>query len=119
MYYGWRAPRDALLAYDKKFKIRGNLRRRKLTEFERLLHGMVAVNEDVGRIIPGDMIGIHLTVVGNQEALDLVFTVYTNFDLKRLDLPSEDAVDTIRKALGIEEAPGWFLSESQWDWEPW
>ena len=119
LYYGWRAPRDALLAYAKRSKVRSNLRRRKLSELERMINGMIAVNEELGHAIPMDMLGIHLTVIGNQEAFDLVLTMFSNFDLKRRDLPSEDAVERIRKALGIVEAPGWFLAESQWDWEPW
>lgn len=66
-----------------------------------------------------DMLGLYLTVIGNQEKSDLVFTVYSNFDLKRLDLPSEEAVEIVRKALGVEESPAWFLPESSWDWEAW
>ena len=119
MYYGWRAPRDALFDYAKRFKVRTNLRRRKLTEVERMINGMIAVNEQLDNVIPMDMLGIHLTVIGNQEAFDLVLTMFSNFDLKRRDLPSEGAVECIRTALGIEEAPGWFLAESQWDWELW
>ena len=55
-------------------------------------------------------------MIGNQDAFDLVLMIFTNFNLKRRDLPSVDAIECLWQALGIEETPGWFLEESQWDW---
>lgn len=87
MYYGWRAPRDTLLAYAKKSKITGNLSRRKLSVLERMIFGMIAINEGLGRPAPGDMMGIHMTVLGNQETWNYVFTVYSkSIYLRRMRL---------------------------------
>ena len=101
------------LTYAKRFKVQTSLRRRKLTELEHMINGMIAVNEHLNHVVPMDMLGIHLTVIGNQDALNFVLTIFTDFNLKRRDLPSADAIECLRQALCIEEAPGWFLAESQ------
>ncbi|OBZ69147.1 hypothetical protein A0H81_10939 [Grifola frondosa] len=45
----------------------------------------------------------------------MIVSLYTNFTL--YDVPPEDVIDTLGRALGVDEQPKWYLDVARWHWE--
>jgi len=113
MRYAWLAPRDLILEYARTHKLTRQYGRA-LSEFETMNRAVAAINKKCGALIPDTLLKLRSTLLGGMEHTTLVISLYTNFDLKRRDLPSGDAIELIRQALDLKEPPKWFLDGLDW-----
>jgi len=116
--YGWLAPRDLLLDYARSHKLTRQYGR-ELSEFDAMERALTVISKKCGASIPDTLLELRSTLLGGMECRTLVISLYTNYDLKRRDLPSDDAIELIRKALGLEGSPRWFLDGMDWRWSYW
>ncbi|KZT63586.1 hypothetical protein DAEQUDRAFT_815562 [Daedalea quercina L-15889] len=120
LLYGWPAPEQLLLSYARKHKI--------VQRFRRRIVMPGTLNTSVDEIIRTegvadiscDLLRVSATHMGmKDDNLVYIVAVYSNYDLKRKDLPSEETISTIRERLGINEPPKWYLDVAQWYWQRW
>ncbi|KAH9837850.1 uncharacterized protein C8Q71DRAFT_754841 [Rhodofomes roseus] len=118
LHYAWLAPEAMLLDYAKKNKLNRRLGR-KLNVPGTMRAALLAmiIREGVADISQ-DYLRIQTSPVGMKEEATLLVAVYTNFDLKRADLPSDHTIEKIRQRLGMEGPPRWYLDSTYWYWEP-
>lgn len=81
------------------------------------IHGMIRV--DGVADIAHDLLRIMVTHMGAVRDLIPILSVYSNYHLKRRDLPSEETMRKITECLGIEEPPRWYLDAANWWWQRW
>ena len=119
MHYGWRAPRDFLLAYAQAHKIRRKWGRT-LSEYERMSFALAAIDTECNNGVPSYYLRLQLTCIGNVESQQmLIISIYTNYDLQQDHITSEDAIERLRKSLELPEPPAWFLDHEKWEWGWW
>ncbi|KAH9841097.1 uncharacterized protein C8Q71DRAFT_439010 [Rhodofomes roseus] len=118
MHYGWRVPRDLLLDYARQHRLTRKWGR-VLEECEYMERAMIDINKKSGAGIPSDLLKLQPTSLGSPEDFSLVVTLYSNYQLKRRDLPSEEQFNVLRQGLGIEGPPRWYLDDEDWVWSRW
>ncbi|KAH9917514.1 uncharacterized protein B0H18DRAFT_1123594 [Fomitopsis serialis] len=117
LFYAWPAPEKVLLDYAKKNKLARRARRKlslTATMYE-ALHAMIR-GDGVASINPS-YLWINLSPIGMTDGSTILVSVYTNYDLKREDLPSDEMVEKIGQRLGMEGPPKWYLDGYRWCWE--
>ncbi|EPS94849.1 hypothetical protein FOMPIDRAFT_1062995 [Fomitopsis schrenkii] len=119
LFYGWLAPREALFDYARANKLHKRHGRETL-DLECIDRVLQSVNKKSGAKVPGDLLKIKTTAVGGRrDPSTLVVSLYSNYDLNRRNLPAEEAIETLREALGFEGPPKWFVDSLRWCWERW
>lgn len=119
MRYGWRAPLDFLLEYARKNRIRRKWGR-DLSDYEKMSFALSALDKKCGSGMSSHHLRLRLTLIGWSERRTLIISMYTNYDLEKASsLPSEEEVERLQKALGMQEPPAWFLDNEAWKWTPW
>ena len=119
MRYGWRAPLDVLFEFARKNRIRRKWGR-ELSDFEKLSFALSALDKKCGSGMSSHHLRLRLTPIGKPDEESLVISMYTNYDLEDTEsLPSEEAIERLQKALGLQEPPAWFLDNEAWKWTPW
>ena len=119
MHYGWRVPRDFLLAYALAHKIKRKWGRA-LSEYERMSFALGAIDAECNAGTPSYHLGLQLTCIGNlQSDQMLIISIYTNYELRLDNLTPEDAIERLRKGLELTEPPAWFLDNEKWAWGWW
>ncbi|KAH9917512.1 uncharacterized protein B0H18DRAFT_1123592 [Fomitopsis serialis] len=92
---------------------------RGLYDCECMERALAAICKECGACTPSDLLGLQSTLLGSMESSSLIVQVYSNFDLKRRDLPSEDEIELVRQALDLKGPPRWFLDGTDWRWSRW
>ncbi|KZT63587.1 hypothetical protein DAEQUDRAFT_733664 [Daedalea quercina L-15889] len=69
--------------------------------------------------ISSDLLRVGVTHMGMVDDLVPIVAVYTNYDLKRKDLPEEETILKIQQRLGIDGPPRWYLDVARWYWQRW
>ncbi|EPS94856.1 hypothetical protein FOMPIDRAFT_162696 [Fomitopsis schrenkii] len=119
LHYGWLAPRRALVEYARSNKLSRQYGR-DLDDVNCIMRALKALNKKSKAKIPDDLLHLSDTVTGGwKEETTLFISLYSNFDLKRKDLPSQDAIERLQSALGVEGPPKWFLDGAEFRWCPW
>ncbi|EPS94828.1 hypothetical protein FOMPIDRAFT_100849 [Fomitopsis schrenkii] len=118
MHYGWVAPQEMLLDYAKKHKLLFPSKSRQFLPrtLSRALNGMIRIGgvAEIGI----DFLTIKKSPVQMKDGrLTIIVSVYTNYDLKRVDLPSDECIEEIGQCLGMEEPPKWYADCERWHWE--
>ncbi|EPS94826.1 hypothetical protein FOMPIDRAFT_1054758 [Fomitopsis schrenkii] len=118
MYYGWVAPQELLLDHAKKHKLLFPSKSREFLprNLSRALKSMIRL--DGVAEIGIDFLTIKRSPVQMKDGrLTIIVSVYTNYDLKRVDLPSDECIEKIGQCLGMEEPPKWYVDCERWFWE--
>ncbi|KAH9917506.1 uncharacterized protein B0H18DRAFT_1034413 [Fomitopsis serialis] len=118
MCYGWRAPRATLFQFARDHKLLDRSGG-KVSEISSIIRSFPAFKEEHWPSIHKDFVQLEWTMLGPRDDTRLLVAVYTNFDLKREDLPDEDDVESVRAALGVEGPPRWHLAGDYWGWRHW
>ena len=119
LFYAWLAPRADLLDYARAHNLHKRSGRA-ISDVDCLNRLLQAVNKKSAHKVPGDLLRIKATAVGGRrDPSTLVVSLYSNYDLNRDDLPSQEAIEALRLALGFEGPPKWFVDSLRWSWEQW
>ncbi|KZT63584.1 hypothetical protein DAEQUDRAFT_733660 [Daedalea quercina L-15889] len=120
MHYGWMAPQDFLLDYARSHKLTRQWGR-KLIDAECIIRAVETIGKKCrGKVDDDGLVSLQITLIGpDREREKAVISIYTNFDLNRRNLPSEDTIERLRQAFGLEEPPKWYLDRFSWRWSYW
>ncbi|KZT63582.1 hypothetical protein DAEQUDRAFT_733658 [Daedalea quercina L-15889] len=117
--YGWRAPRAALFEYARQRKLHQR-RSGEVDELASIMHAFPTFVREHWPSLHEHYIKLEWSSIGPADTNHVLVIVYTNFDLKRVDLPSSEEIESIGNVLGVEDRPGWFLIDEQcWGWRLW
>ncbi|KZT63583.1 hypothetical protein DAEQUDRAFT_115003 [Daedalea quercina L-15889] len=119
LFYAWPAPENVMMDYARKRRLVKRMRGEVdvIGTLIRVLHRMIRFDgvADIDR----DFLQIKASPIGEDSSGVLLVSLYTNWDLKRRDLPSDEMIEKIRLCLGIDEKPRWYLDGYYWFWDQW
>ncbi|KAH9841096.1 uncharacterized protein C8Q71DRAFT_905063 [Rhodofomes roseus] len=118
MRYGWRVSQDFLLDYARTKRLTRKWGR-DLTEYERMDRALATINKKCGASMSDVILQVQTTLLDGMGCRTFVISMYTNYQLKRTDLPSQDGIERLQRAFGFEEPPSWFLDGLEWQWSRW
>ncbi|KAH9933799.1 uncharacterized protein B0H18DRAFT_982092 [Fomitopsis serialis] len=118
MHYGWRVSRYLLLDYARANRL---TRRwgRDLTNYECMDRALATINKKCGASMSDVILQVQTTLLDGIQPRTFVVSLYTNYELKRIDLPSQDGIERLQRASNFEEPPRWFLDGLEWRWSRW
>ncbi|KAH9917513.1 uncharacterized protein B0H18DRAFT_1034433 [Fomitopsis serialis] len=118
MFYAWPAPQKTMLDFAKKHKLvkraRGGINLH--WTLRRALCAMIRT-DDLAQDISPDFLYLRGSLVGAKDGITLLVALYSNYDVKRGDILSDETVEKIRERLGVEGRPKWYLDCCDGIWE--
>ncbi|TFY59177.1 hypothetical protein EVJ58_g5943 [Rhodofomes roseus] len=118
MHYGWRVSRDFLLEYARTNKLTRQWGR-ELTDYECMDRALATINKRCRASMSDTILQVQTTPMDGAQGRTFVISMFTNYHLKRTDLPSQDGIERLQRVFGFKEPPKWLLDGVEWRWSRW